>query len=162
MSVFRLREGGGAPLWLRYLTSVPVITGLVVAARIALYGEAWTDRTFTLLLLAMMGGASGALALIPIRNRLDRRLKRLFIGGPIFGVFFMLAMGAGFVLNMLFVAETVEVHPDFPLHSAIFGSLQIFALFLISAPTYLLTWPLPLITLITVLMLPVEPDAKAV
>ena len=162
MSIARQREGGSAIGLLRYLFATVLISGAVLSCRIAFYGEAWNERTFTLVLMAMAGGASGALALLPIRNRLNRKRKRVLIGGPIFGVFFMLAMGAGFIIHMAFVAETIEINPDFYWRSLIFGSVHEFALFLISAPTYLMFWPLPLITLVAVFMLPVEREAKAV
>lgn len=150
-----LRRSGGRILVIALIMAA--FSAVMMALRVHLYGEFWIDRTFWLLALAASGGLMGAGftgSLYPMLARRFSGLKLRFATAFIFCCFFMLGMGTLFVIYVRLIAGTAEIHPDFFWPSLIFGTAQVFAAFLISSPTYLLPWMLPLLALIAAFLIP--------
>ncbi|MCA0399684.1 MAG: hypothetical protein LCH38_02580 [Proteobacteria bacterium] len=148
-----------------------LIAAGLTALQITLKGEIWFARTYLIVALAAFGGFVGAVASL-LAFRLLRVFTRRFSGRPsagfLFAGFFMLAMGGAYVLFVLFIAGEFEPHDGYTLRALAGAFLQVFGLFLISSPTYLLPLPLPgLVFAAARLLVPasdetVEPSAKRV
>jgi len=134
-----------------------VLSAALMAMRIHFYAEFWIDRTYWLLALAAFGGFIGAGLVGLLYPALARRLTGLklrSITAFSFCCFFMLGMGLLFVVYVRLIAGTAEIHPDFFWRSLISGTAQVFAAFLISSPTYLLPWMLPILALTAAFLIP--------
>ena len=129
----------------------------ILALRIVQRGELWLDRTAWLVGLAALGGAAAAaltrlaLRFLPWRalNARPRLLAALA-----FPAFFMATMLVAYVAHSLLIGNPLEPKDGRPLWAYIWIPAQISALFLISSPTYLLPWPLPVLTLVAAWLLP--------
>lgn len=128
---------------------LPVLAMGIMALRLAERGEAWLDRAWWLVGLAGLGGLCGGLMVLigqPRLPRFRRTFWRLMAVGMLFAIGFMLAMMTGFVAYTLVFDGQFEAAPERYYRAFAFSAMQTAALFLISIPTYLLPWPLPLLT----------------
>lgn len=147
----------GLPLWVIATLSTGLAAALV-ALRIMQLGELWLDRTYWLVALAAFGAFCGvvgtiiALRFSPMRKA-TRKPGWLLLLGFVFMAMFMAGMMAGFCLEYLLVSGQFEPNPERPIRGTLFAFAQTGVLFLISSPTYLLPWPLPLIALFTAALL---------
>ena len=146
-------KGRGLPLWATAILSAGMAAAFV-ALRIMQLGELWLDRTYWLVTIAAFGAAVGvigtmiALQLPPMRKA-TRKPGWLILLGVTFMAAFMAGMMAGFCLEFLLISGQFEPNPERPIRGTIVAVTQTGALFLISSPTYLLPWPLPLLALFT-------------
>lgn len=155
---------------------LPLFAMAVMALRLLERGEAWLDRAWWLVGLAGLGGFCGGLLVWLGQSRLPRFRRtfwRLMAVGTLFAIGFMLGMMTGFVIYTLVLDGQFEAAPERYYRAFAFSAMQTAALFLISIPTYLLPWPLPLLTGTATYLLarpqtrlseakPVEPTASAV
>ncbi|MFN3481569.1 MAG: hypothetical protein ACK4YX_00955 [Rhabdaerophilum calidifontis] len=129
------------------LLLLPLAAGAAMALRILERGETWNDRTHALIAIAMIGGLGGALAALALEYPLRRtRLRRAIAALLGFPAGFVPAMGLAFVAEILFISGHFEAVAEHGLRMMLFSAAQSFGLFLISAPAYLLPWPLPALT----------------
>jgi len=127
-----------------------------MALRILQRGEIWLDRTYWLVAIAALGGFGGALMLAGTIHRPFLLRRGKFTGAAlaafIFACAFMSVMMLGYAGEYLLFSGQFEPNPERPVRGAIFGFVQTCILFLISAPTYLLPWPLPVLSALAALL----------
>lgn len=126
-----------------------------MALRILGYGELWIDRTIILTGLAALAGFLAAiltLMLLRLGNSASRLLRRALAAAG-FGLCYLCALGGGYVIENRLFSGQWEPHPDRPVMSLIFSSLQTAGMFAYSAPRYLFPWMLPLLMLTAAIVL---------
>jgi hypothetical protein len=131
------------------LVGLALLAMAVMALRLVERGEAWLDRAWWLVGLAGLGGFCGGLVVLigqPLMPRFRRTVWRLVAVGMLFTMGLMLAMMTGFIAYTLVIDGQFEAAPERYYRAFAFSAMQTAALFLISIPTYLLPWPLPLLT----------------
>lgn len=152
---------------------IAVLGGALVALQIFLRGEVWHERTYLIVALCAFGALAGAGVTRLASRRLARLQPRILQKAGVIALFsgvFLLVMGCAYVY--LTLVATGEFEPDRGHRTMAWlsSSIQVFGLFLISVPTYLLPIPLPVLMLAAYWFLGpsprnevgVEPPAKRV
>lgn len=137
MSLLRLA------LWRAVLLGL--ISAVLMVIAITLLGEIWNGRTIALVAIWLLGGIFGALsgvAVLLLAHKLFGARGTGWLRAIIFLPAFILA-GA-----MVFYIQTgwqsgFEPHPEHPIRSILFGSVQVMALFVYSLSHYMLPWMAP-------------------
>jgi hypothetical protein len=134
-----------------------LLAGAFMILRVFGYGEIWLSRTQWLTGMAIFGGFVGAFITLLILRWLGPRLSRLLQGmgaALSFGGFYLAGFGMAFVFHNRVIAGQYEPHPDHPMLSIVFSSLQTAGLFAFSIPRYALWWMLPALMLAAAIILP--------
>ncbi len=137
-----------------------LISALTMVIAIILRDEIWNNRTIALVIIWLLGGFfgtfGGVVALLLWRRLFGARhlaLVRSLIFLPAF-----IAAGA-----MVFYLQTgwqsgFELHPEHPLRSVLFGSVQTMAMFVYTVSHYMLPWMAPVMIAVGYALMP-RPEA---
>lgn len=125
--------------------------------RVLGYGELWLPRTFWLTGMSAVSGFSSAVLTLAALQWIASgwpRVSRSIAAGLGFAGGYVLSFALLFVFHNRVIAGQYEPHPDHPIRSMIFSSLETGGLFLYSFPRYALPWMLPLLMLAAAIVLP--------
>ncbi len=134
-----------------------ILSAALLALRLVQHREIWSERTYLLLLVWFLGSFLGALGTgiaVSLLARLG--LARLALGfrAIAFVPAFMIAGGVVFLVQNRIQVRGYELHPDRPLFSFFWQSLEGVAVFIYSVPHYLLPWMAPVMALAGYALLP--------
>ena len=141
------------PFWRHNLVLIPafgVLAALALSLRIVERGEIWLDRTWWLTGFAALSGLVGAAATRLIQGMLKWQMLRSWprtSAAVLFATVFMAAMTIAYLVHFLGITGQLEPRESRPIWAWFWIISEVSALFLISSPTYMLPWPLPLLML---------------
>lgn len=131
-----------------------LVAGLISAAAMALAilgrEEPLAGRAQALIAIWFTAGFGGLIAnaaAIAITDRLGWRPLGAWLARLGFLPAFLFVGSLAFLIQNRWQLGGFEPHPDHPIRSVIFSSIQTMILFLVSAPGYLLPWMMPLLVL---------------
>lgn len=134
-------------------------SALLMVLDISLRAEIWNERTITLVVIWFLGGFSGGLAAstaLPLLLRLCGEKLAPLLRALAFPLAFVAAGAFVFYLQNTW-QRGLELHPEHPVRSLIFGSMQVAALFAYTMSRYMLPWMAPVMALLGYALLPNQP-----
>lgn len=137
-----------------------LVSALLMILAIVQRDEIWNNRTITLVIIWLLGGFFGTFGGVAALMLAGRLFGRRLIG-PIRGLIFLPAfMVAGAMVFYLHAGwqSGFEPHPEHPIRSILFGSVQTMAMFVYTVSHYLLPWMAPTLILAGYALMP-RPEA---
>jgi hypothetical protein len=137
-----------------------LVSALMMILAIVLRDEIWNNRTIALVIIWLLGGFLGTFGGVAALL-LARRLLGEGMVGPIRSLIFLPAFIVAGAMVFYFHAgwqSGFELHPERPIRSILFGSVQTMAMFVYTVSHYLLPWMAPAMILVGYALMP-RPEA---
>ncbi|MCU0818522.1 MAG: hypothetical protein MUF11_04330 [Beijerinckiaceae bacterium] len=138
-----------------------LLLGILSAALVALWlqqhREIWSERTYLLVLVWFLGGFLGAMGtslVMWLMAWLGLARTAQAFRAIAFVPAFLVAGGFAFLIQNRIQVEGYELHPERPFRSFFWQSLEGVAVFIYSAPHYLLPWMAPVMAIAGYALLP--------
>jgi hypothetical protein len=133
-----------------------LISAMMMVVAIHLRDEIWNNRTLALVIIWLLGGFTGTvfgvmgleLGMRIFGNRMAQGLRAL-IFLPAF-----LAAGALVFYVLILWQRGFELHPEHPVRSLLFGSVQTMAMFVYTVSHYMLPWMAPAMIVVGYALMP--------